>query len=195
MKRLFVLLLIFFAFSCSDRTGIPNDIIPMESMEKIMADIVLANNYSSDYLQKDSTRKDKVKANQDLMAIIFKIHHTTAVDFKKSLVFYESRPDLSKKIFDSLEVYNNIHRKDDYKPLGKGPLRPGTKPPIGPNGKPITNPPAIVPLNKGAIPPHTMPPHPIPQNKIPPNKIPPHTAPSKKPVGNTPLKHVPAATQ
>ena len=185
MKRLFILLFVFFALSCVDRTGVPNDIIPMESMQKIMADIILANNYSSDYLLKDTTKKDKVQANQELMAIVFKIHHTTAADFKKSLVFYESRPDLSKKIFDSLEVYNNRHRKDDYKPIGNAPAHPVTKPPMGPNGKPVITPHTIMPLNQHKIPPHTNPPH----------KISPHTTPFKKPQVSPPVKQVPATAQ
>ena len=179
MKRLFVLLFISFALSCSDRTGIPNDIIPMQSMQKIMADVILANNYSSDFLLKDTTKKDKVLANQDLMAIVFKIHHTTAADFKKSLVFYESRPDLSKKIFDSLEAYNTRHRKDDYKP---GPTHPVAKPPLGPNAKPIVTPHTMMPLNQHALPPYKNIPH----------QKPPHKAPLNKPQIHPPVKQVPA---
>lgn len=183
MKRLFVIFFVLFAISCVDRTGIPNDIIPMESMQKIMADIILANNYSSDYLLKDSTKKDKVLANQDLMAIVFKIHHTTASDFKKSLNFYESRPDLSKKIFDSLEAYNTRHRKDDYKP---GAVHPVTKPPLGANGKPLITPQTLM-QNQHGIPQHGIPPH-----TLPPHQMLPHNKPLKKPQVSPPVKQVPA---
>jgi hypothetical protein len=188
MKRLFGLIFIFFVFSCVDRTGIPDDIIPMESMQKIMADIILANNYSSDFLQKDTTKKDKVQANQDLMAIVFKIHHTTAADFKKSLVFYESRPDLSKKIFDSLEAYNSRHRKDDYKP---GATHPVKKPPLGRDGKPV------LPNGKPVITPHPLMPnqHTISPHKTTPYQIPSHPTPVKKTQNNPPVKQVPARVQ
>ena len=120
MKRLIFLSLLFIA-GCSDRTGIPNDIIPPDSMRLIMKDIILAGEYSEQFITKDSTRPDKIKANQELFEDIFKVHHTTREEVKKSLSFYESRPDLNKKIFDSLAAYANRRRTELYipKPLTK----------------------------------------------------------------------------
>ena len=85
-------------------------------MQKIMKDIIEADQYSSQYVSRDSSRKDKVKANQDLMEVIFKIHHTTRAEFKASLNFYESRPDLNKKIFDSLMADANRRKPELYLP-------------------------------------------------------------------------------
>jgi len=91
-----------------------------------MMDVITADQYASIYINKDNLRRDKVKANQDLLEDIFKIHHITRQDFQASLRFYESRPDLNKKIFDSLAAYANRHRPDLYRP------RPITKPKLIP---------------------------------------------------------------
>lgn len=125
MKHLTVFFLIVLA-ACNDRTGIPNDIIPPDSMQKIMIDVIVADQYSTLYINKDSLKQDKVKANQDLLESVFKIHHVSKENFKASLRFYESRPDLNKKIFDSLAVYANIHRPELFrpKPLPKPAVEP-----------------------------------------------------------------------
>jgi hypothetical protein len=100
--------------SCSNRDAVPNNI-----MAKIMKDVIMAESYSSQYILKDSLKKDKVKANQDLLEDIFKLHHISRTDFKNSLVFYESRPDLNKKIFDSLNADQARHRNDLFAPQVK----------------------------------------------------------------------------
>jgi hypothetical protein len=108
-------MVVFFA-ACSDRTGIPKDIIPTDSMVKIMKDVIMADDYSNNYIAKDSLQKDKMLASEHLLDGVFKIHHISRQDFQTSLKFYESRPDLNKKIFDSLSAYANRHKTDIYLP-------------------------------------------------------------------------------
>jgi hypothetical protein len=122
VKRLLVYCLGLAIISCSNREDVPNDIIPPDSMQNILKDIIMAEEYSSQYISRDTLRKDKIKANQELLEAVFKIHHTSKEEFRKSLNFYESRPDLNKKIFDSLTAYSNRHRGDLYAP------KPQTKP-------------------------------------------------------------------
>jgi Domain of unknown function (DUF4296) len=102
--------------ACNNRTDIPGNIIPPDSMQKIMMDVIVADQYSTLYINKDSLKRDRVKANQDLLESVFKIHHVSKENFQVSLRFYESRPDLNKKIFDSLAAYANIHRSELFKP-------------------------------------------------------------------------------
>jgi hypothetical protein len=112
-------LIVFFGIvlaACNEQTDIPSNIIPPDSMQKIMIDVIVADQYSSLYINKDSLKRDKVKANQDLLESVFKIHHVSKQNFQESLRFYESRPDLNKKIFDSLAVYANIHRPELFRP-------------------------------------------------------------------------------
>ena len=126
MKCPRVIFLLLFLAACSNRSGVPNDIIPPDSMQKIMKDIIEAEQYSAQFISKDSTKRDKVKANQELMEVIFQVHHITREEFKNSLSFYESRPDLNKKIFDSLVADANRRRPELYLP--KPVAKPGKLP-------------------------------------------------------------------
>ena len=117
MKRLPVFFIMILSVACSNRSSVPGDIIPMDSMTVIMKDIIIANEYSITYIPKDSTKKDKILANQQLLEGVFKIHHITRESFDKSYRFYESRPDMNKTIFDSLSAYANRHKTDLYRPL------------------------------------------------------------------------------
>ena len=116
MKRLTVFFLVTSFAACSNRSSIPNDIIPSDSMYRIMKDVIMAEEYSNQFISKDSLLHDKVKANQTLLEDIFKVHNITKVAFQKSLSFYESRPDLNKKLFDSLAADLNRHKPENYAP-------------------------------------------------------------------------------
>jgi len=116
VKCLSLFFMILFA-ACSNRSSVPGDIIPMDSMTLIMKDIIIANEYSLTSISKDSTKKDKILANQQLLDGVFKIHHVTRESFENSYHFYESRPDMTKTIFDSLSAYVNRHKTELYRPL------------------------------------------------------------------------------
>lgn len=117
MKRLPVFSLMILLAACSNRSNIPADIISLDSMTLIMKDIIIANEYSLVNIPKDSTKKDKILANQQLLDGVFKIHHITRESFENSYRFYESRPDMNKTIFDSLSAYANRHKTELYRPL------------------------------------------------------------------------------
>jgi hypothetical protein len=90
-------------FGCIQDTKIPKDILPQNEMRKIMWDLIRADAYVSAFIMKDST-KDQKTESAILYEKIFGIHSTTRETFKKSLAFYESRPDLFKAISDSLRI-------------------------------------------------------------------------------------------
>jgi Domain of unknown function (DUF4296) len=117
VKRLPVFFIMILFAACSDRTSVPGDIIPLDSMTVIMKDIIIANEYSLANIPKDSTKKDKILANQELLDGVFKIHHITRESFQNSYRFYDSRPDMNKIIFDSLSAYANRHKTELYRPL------------------------------------------------------------------------------
>ena len=128
MKRPPVIFMIILFTACSNRSSIPGDIIPLDSMTLIMKDIIIANEYSLVNLPKDSTKKDKILANQQLLDGVFKIHHITRESFQTSYEFYESRPDMNKTIFDSLSAYANRHKNELYRPLKiPKPISPAAK--------------------------------------------------------------------
>jgi hypothetical protein len=117
VKRLPVFFFMILFAACSNRSSIPGDMIPLDSMTVIMKDIIIANEYAQTYISRDSTKKDKLLANQQLLDGVFKIHHVTRESFQNSYRFYESRPDMNKTIFDSLSAYANRHKTDLYRPL------------------------------------------------------------------------------
>ena len=96
--------LIFFLFlipGCKNDDKVPKGIISQNEMRKLMWDLMRADAYVSDFIMKDSSRNQKTESAA-LYEQIFRIHSTNQETFKKSLAFYESRPDLMKPIGDSL---------------------------------------------------------------------------------------------
>ena len=103
MRFFLFIILIISNFGCIRDNKVPKDVIPQNQMRKIMWDLMRADAYVTDFVMKDSTR-DKKAESAKLYEKVFDIHFTTREIFKKSLAFYESRPDLFKAISDSLRV-------------------------------------------------------------------------------------------
>ena len=103
MKFALFIILVILLFGCIKDNKIPKDVIPQNQMRKIMWDLMRADAYVSDFVMKDSTC-DKKAESASLYEKIFDIHSTTRETFKKSLAFYQSRPDLFKAISDSLRI-------------------------------------------------------------------------------------------
>jgi len=103
MRFSLFIILIISNFGCIRDNKVPKDVIPQNQMRKIMWDLMRADAYVTDFVMKDSTR-DKKAESAKLYEKVFDIHSTTRETFKKSLVFYQSRPDLFKAISDSLRV-------------------------------------------------------------------------------------------
>ena len=101
MRFLLFITLILLTFGCIQDKKLPKDIIPQNEMRKIMWDLMRADAYVATFIMKDSTRNQKTES-AILYEKIFDIHSTSREAFKKSLAFYESRPDLFKAISDSL---------------------------------------------------------------------------------------------
>jgi len=103
MRFFLFIILIISNFACIRDNKIPKDVIPQNQMRKIMWDLMRADAYVTDFVMKDSTR-DKKAESAKLYEKIFDINSTTRETFKKSLSFYQSRPDLFKVISDSLRA-------------------------------------------------------------------------------------------
>jgi len=101
--------LIILTFGCIQDKKIPKDVLPQNEMRRVMWDLMRADAYVSTFIIKDSTKNQKTES-AILYEKIFDIHSTTQETFKKSLLFYQNRPDLFKAISDSL-------RSDERKAL------------------------------------------------------------------------------
>ena len=117
MRFFLFIILIFLNFGCIRDNKVPRDIIPQNQMRNIMWDLMRADAYVTDFVMKDSTC-DKKAESAKLYEKIFDIHATTRETFKKSLTFYQSRPDLFKVISDSLRV---DEKNSQQYPEGKKP--------------------------------------------------------------------------
>ena len=103
MRFFLFIILIISNFACVRDNKVPKDVIPQNQMRKIIWDLMRADVYVTDFIMKDSTR-DKKAESAKLYEKVFDIHATTRESFKKSLAFYQSRPDLFKAISDSLRA-------------------------------------------------------------------------------------------
>jgi hypothetical protein len=121
MRSFYVFLFGLCLYSCTDRESVPPGIIKPDSMQAILKDVVAADLFATQYLLKDSLRKDSVHRNVKLETLqlyetIFKLHRVTKDEFRKSMDFYASRPDLEKQMFDSLSADETRSRTNLYKP-------------------------------------------------------------------------------
>jgi hypothetical protein len=105
MKFFSLTLLLLFIFSCSNKEK-RLAVLPANKMKEVMWDMIRADQYVSDFIMKDSTRNKKNESIK-LYDEIFQIHKITREQFKKSLDYYSSRPDLLKPIIDSLAIRRN----------------------------------------------------------------------------------------
>ena len=112
---LFFILTIFFS-ACVRNNKIPKGIIAQNEMRKLMWDLMRADAYIADFVMKDSSRDQKAESAV-LYEQIFTIHSTTADVFKRSLAYYQSRPDLLKVITDSLR--SDEKKAQEYRPPDK----------------------------------------------------------------------------
>ena len=98
MRRGIIVLVIF--FSCTQQTKVPKNILPPDKMEKLLLDIMKADELVN--LKKaDSSTKDSFDRGS-LYKTIFALHKTDKQKFRKSFIFYETHPDLFKIILDSI---------------------------------------------------------------------------------------------
>jgi len=98
--------LLFFV-SCRQRETIPNDILHPEKMEKVLWDMVRADQFVTDYIL---TRDTLLKADSESIRMyqqIFRIHNISREDFKKSYYFYQTHPDFLKPVVDSIMSRTN----------------------------------------------------------------------------------------
>jgi hypothetical protein len=117
MNRLICLLFFCSVISCANRDSIPSGIIPKNEMQKILWDMIQADQFSKQFIVKDSSKKNISVETMKLYDEVFQIHHITKDEFQKSYQFYISRPDILKNVFDSLSAQGNRRMQEIYQPV------------------------------------------------------------------------------
>ena len=141
------LLAILLVVGCSDKDNVPSGIIPRDEMEKILWDMVQADQYSSLYLWKDSARINVKTETQKLYQEVFQLHQISREEFRKSFQYYQEHPDLTRNVFDSLLARGNRLRAESYSRPAITTSRPAMTTPAAP---PPSTAPAITKPNLNA---------------------------------------------
>ena len=119
------LLCMLLVVACSEKDKIPSDVIGKEEMEKILWDMMLADQYSVNYLVKDSARVNVKIETLKLYEEVFRLHKVSREAFRKSFQFYQGRPDITRTMFDSLLAKGNRARIENYtRPPSTSPVVP-----------------------------------------------------------------------
>lgn len=95
-------LLLVTIFACNDNKEVPKDILSKDKMRSVMWDMLRTDEWVS-YEHTQDTTVDRYKRSLELYQKVFQINGVTASQFKKSFQYYQTRPDLLKPLFDSLQ--------------------------------------------------------------------------------------------
>jgi len=132
MTRVICLLFFSFLICCTNKDNVPSGIIPKAEMQKLMWDMIQANQFSKHFLLKDSAKKNVTAETMKLYDEVFQLHNITRDEFQKSYQFYIGRPDIFKVIMDSLSAQGNRRQQEAHQSVAS----------------PITNAKPIVPALK-----------------------------------------------
>ncbi|HVM88209.1 MAG TPA: DUF4296 domain-containing protein [Puia sp.] len=115
-KSLFILVLTgCFLSACVHKDSLPKGIISKNEMQKILWDMIQADQFSKQFLSKDSTKNINLETMK-LYDEVFQVYHISKDDFKKSYQFYISRPDIFKVVLDSISAQASRRMKEVYEP-------------------------------------------------------------------------------
>ncbi|MGB8191648.1 MAG: DUF4296 domain-containing protein [Chitinophagaceae bacterium] len=92
-----------------------NDILPQAKMERVIWDMVQADEFVQAYVLKDSARIDVKAERYRQYEKVFRLHNTSREQFSKSYQYYISNPGKNKVLFDSLAVKASRRMEDTYK--------------------------------------------------------------------------------
>ena len=98
MIRAGIIVVLF--LSCSQKTKVPDNILPPYKMEKLFLDMLRADQF---FIQKQADSATRDSFNRfNLYHSVFRLHKTNKETFQKSFIYYENHPDLLKIVLDSM---------------------------------------------------------------------------------------------
>lgn len=103
IRILFVLFFLSF-FSCSNEETTPDNVLPVPKMSAVLWDQMRMDEMVTitSREHKDSTL-DVDAYRFGLYEEVFRVHGTNRTEFQKSMVYYQSRPDLMGLLLDSVQ--------------------------------------------------------------------------------------------
>ncbi len=100
MIRIFYFLLFIFMMTAC-KSGIPENILPPAKMQAVKWDMMQADEMVEYYKNLDSTYSTDKNRTAHYQQIL-QVHKITKEQFENSLHYYESNPELLKKVLDSM---------------------------------------------------------------------------------------------
>jgi Domain of unknown function (DUF4296) len=100
MNRIVVLFFLFLVVGCNTRNDVPNGILPPQKMQQVMWDMMQVDGlvaYSYDTLIKKPGKRT------ELYYTVLSNYKISQEEFRENMQFYQTRPDLLKIVFDSLQ--------------------------------------------------------------------------------------------
>lgn len=112
-----VLLLLFVIYSCSNGPATPPGIIPPNKMERLLSDVVKADEMTDMLASQDSTYRALAKKTSYYDTILT-LHGVDKNLFDKSLEFYQKKPALLKDILQNIQqrLDSSLTRKPAISP-------------------------------------------------------------------------------
>ena len=120
--RVMTLLFMFFFLSCGSSDKVPKGILEPRKMERVLTDILMAESFSESYLLLDTTKKRDEWVTGELNKVLA-INDISQDEFRKSMTFYKSRPDIFKVIIDSINAKGQRNRDKIYDMQNKTRLK------------------------------------------------------------------------
>jgi len=106
MIQRLVYLFFVFVLLVACNSGIPKNVLPVNTMKVVMFDMLKADEWYARKLVGD-TLMLKVKEDIPLYEQVFAVHEITKKQFYDSYHYYEAHPVVYKELVDSLESYAN----------------------------------------------------------------------------------------
>lgn len=110
MRKLGLSVLIISFFSCAKQKEVPDGIIPLRPMQKVVWDVLQADELAYQRKVTDSSLNLKT-VSFALYDTVFAIHKTSRETFYKSYEFYQRKPELYKKLMDGVKDIGDAKRK------------------------------------------------------------------------------------
>ena len=112
MKNLFIFLVVSVISSCSISSKKTHNILSFQEMQNVTWDCMQTDEFLINYVFKDTLlHKDSVTALK--YEQVFKLHNTNKKQFFESLKYYQSKPDIYKKLLDSISAFGFRIKKEN----------------------------------------------------------------------------------
>jgi hypothetical protein len=109
MKKLAYAFLLLVSIASCNNDAVPKDVLTERKMEKVLWDILRADEMVAYQFELDSTIDKRNKSIQ-LYQQIFIVHKVTPEEFKRSFKYYQTHPSKLKIVLDSLRsTSNKVH--------------------------------------------------------------------------------------